>query len=213
MPKSEYEQFDDFELPDDKPVKEFSKNQTFNTAISGIAQYNVGQPVADQILRAEKMMNQSKFWRSLDKMGYTMGTLMIIGFTFLLGRYPHDHLYTFVTFILPALILIRFMYYCLKGWHWFLADFCYFVNYAMLFFLIKESKSQFWFLTCYVFANGPLGFAMVAFRNSLVYHEIDKLTSLSIHAIPMVIMTHVRWYTIPAQEHLPEEKQRFLTLP
>ena len=143
------------------------------------------------------MLNKAKVWRSIDKIGYTCGTIVIIAFTFLLGRYPNDYIYLFVSFLTPLLVLCRFIYYCIKGWHWFLADFCYFANYAMIYFLWYGQKDRFWFLTCYVFSNGPLAFAVMMFRNSLVYHEIDKLTSLAIHAIPMCIMTHIRWYTIP----------------
>jgi hypothetical protein len=35
------------------------------------------------------------------------------------------------------------------------------------------------------------------------------LTSLSIHAIPMTLMCHIRWVTMPMQAHLPEDQQRF----
>jgi hypothetical protein len=35
------------------------------------------------------------------------------------------------------------------------------------------------------------------------------LTSLAIHAIPMTLMTHIRWVTVPEQEHLPLEEQYF----
>ena len=122
----------------------------------------------------------------------------------MIGRYPNDYLFYFVSVLTPLLVCFRFIYYCIKGWHWFLADFCYFVNYAMLYFLWYGQKDRFWFLTCYVFSNGPLAFAIMMFRNSLVYHEIDKLTSMAIHAIPMIVMTHIRWYTIPHQANLPE---------
>ena len=49
----------------------------------------------------------------------------------------------------------------------------------------------------------------MAFRNSLVFHKIDMLVSLSIHAIPMILTNHIRWETIPTQAHLPLEEQRF----
>mmetsp|Transcript_37993 Transcript_37993/g.46407 ORF Transcript_37993/g.46407 Transcript_37993/m.46407 type:complete len:212 (+) Transcript_37993:1008-1643(+) len=38
------------------------------------------------------------------------------------------------------------------------------------------------------------------------------LTSLAIHAIPMTLCMHIRWYTVPEQEHLPLEEQRFAPL-
>ena len=52
-------------------------------------------------------------------------------------------------------------------------------------------------ITCFLFSTGPLSAAIAAFRNSLVYHRVDMLTSLAIHAIPMTLMCHIRWVTIP----------------
>ena len=134
---------------------------------------------------------------------------MIICYASIMGRYPHDLIYSFSSFLLPALLLPRYLQYYMNGWHFFLIDFCYFVNCCIIYFLMWNSQSQVMFITCFVYSNGPVALAIVAFRNSLVYHKIDYLTSLAIHAIPMTIMTHIRWYTIPEQSHLPEEKQRF----
>ena len=48
-PKHDYEQFDDFELPDDKDLqlKEFSKNKALNIVATNVAHYNVGRSVAE----------------------------------------------------------------------------------------------------------------------------------------------------------------------
>ena len=62
---------------------------------------------------------------------------------------------------------------------------------------------------CYLFASGPLSIAVVAFRNSLVYHKIDFLTSLAIHSMPLIIAFHIRWNTIPSQSSLPDAERRF----
>ena len=58
-------------------------------------------------------------------------------------------------------------------------------------------------------ANGCLAFSVSAFRNSLVYHKIDYLSSLQIHAGAMLIMTHIRWTVMPEQAHLPVSQQKF----
>ena len=142
-------------------------------------------------------MRHAPFWRKLDKLAYVIGTSMIICYSALMGRYPHDLIYTFVSVLLPALVLPRVIEYTIKGWHYFLIDFCYFCNISLIYFLVCNSGNQNLFIACFVFSNGPLAAAIVAFRNSLVYHKIDYLTSLAIHAVPMTIMTHIRWYTIP----------------
>ena len=155
--------------------------------------------------RVEKMMQNAPFWRKMDKLAYVLGTTLIICYSAIMGRYPHSHVYLFSSILLPSLLLPRFVQYYMNGWHFFLIDFCYFVNSCILYFLMWDSASPGLFVSCFVFANGPLSLAIVAFRNSLVYHKIDYLTSLAIHAIPMTIMTHIRWYTILVQADLPKE--------
>lgn len=39
------------------------------------------------------------------------------------------------------------------------------------------------------------------------------LTSLAIHAIPMTLTMHMRWYTVPEQSQLPLDEQRFAPFP
>jgi len=36
-------------------------------------------------------------------------------------------------------------------------------------------------------ANGPLAWAAYIFRNSLVFHDVDKMTSVYIHTLPMFL--------------------------
>lgn len=67
------------------------------------------------------------------------------------------------------------------------------------------------FKISYLFANGPLAYAIVAFRNSLVFHKIDFLTSLGIHAIPLAIMVNFRWVTLYDEALLPESERFYLT--
>ena len=41
---------------------------------------------------------------------------------------------------------------------------------------------------------GPLLFGIPCYRNSLVFHSLDRLTSLKIHLGPAVAMFLSRWY-------------------
>jgi len=36
-------------------------------------------------------------------------------------------------------------------------------------------------------ANGPLAWATYIFRNSLVFHDVDKMTSVYIHVLPLFL--------------------------
>jgi hypothetical protein len=114
--------------------------------------------------------------------------------------------------MLPTLIATRYVHYILVGWHMYLVDFCYFANAMLLYFLMFEPKNETLMTSVYLYATGPLAIGIVAFRNSLVYHKIDFLTSLAIHAVPLVMAHQVRWVTIPNQASLPADLQRFNTI-
>ena len=46
----------------------------------------------------------------------------------------------------------------------------------------------------FVCSNGPLLFAILAWRNSLVFHSLDKVTTVFIHAFPPILTWAERWY-------------------
>ena len=51
--------------------------------------------------------------------------------------------------------------------------------------------------------NGPLLFAVGLFRNSLVFHSLDKITSLFIHLSPALVTFCVRWFGTDAATGQP----------
>lgn len=134
--------------------------------------------------------------RLKDKLCFVIGTIIIIAFAYILGYSPNRGAYYFSAVLIPFLIFLRFFEYKSKGWHYYLVDFCYFGNALIFTFLTMLPKSQILFKVCYLFANGPLAYAIVAFRNSLVFHKIDFLTSLGIHAVPLALMVNFRWVTL-----------------
>lgn len=70
-------------------------------------------------------------------------------------------------------------------------DFCYFVNVLSAIGMVYPEP---WFLKLnFVFANGPLAWAILAWRNSLVFHSVDKITSVFIHAFPALLTYCWRW--------------------
>ena len=144
--------------------------------------------------KLEKLMQTGPFWRSMDKIAYILGTILIMLFSFLLGRYPFSHIFTYSSVLISFLVFVRVFQYISTRLHMYLIDFCYFANATIIYFTLFSKKDQNLFICCFLFANGPLAAAIAAFRNSLVYHKLDYLTSLFIHAFPMVLMTHCRWF-------------------
>ena len=160
---------------------------------------NVLSKINKQKEKIKKVMSTAPFWRSADKLGFVFGTILIISFSFIIGRYPDTLAYTFIQWLLPSFLFYRYVHYYSMGWHYYISDFCYYENLLILYFLWFDSSNEQLFLICYLFAQGVVAFSIKAFRNSLVYHKPEKLCDLFIHSIPMTIKYHIRWFTIPSQ--------------
>ena len=72
-------------------------------------------------------------------------------------------------------------------------DFCYFMNVSVLVqcFLFPDYLA--WYKANYVLCMGVLMNAIVVWQNSLVFHSIDKLTSIYIHVLPPLTVHLYRW--------------------
>mmetsp|Transcript_32197 Transcript_32197/g.23292 ORF Transcript_32197/g.23292 Transcript_32197/m.23292 type:complete len:206 (+) Transcript_32197:606-1223(+) len=126
--------------------------------------------------RRHKLMSYvdtAPFMRLKDKLCFVIGSLLIIAFSFIMGHSPNRGIYVFSAVLIAFLVFIRFIEYKSKGMHYFLVDFCYFGNLITFAFLLKYPTSRVMFKIAYLFANGPLAYAIVAFKNSLVFHRID----------------------------------------
>lgn len=73
-------------------------------------------------------------------------------------------------------------------------DFCYLVQIVhvvtSLFFPTNRTLLD----GLFALSNGPLCWAILAWRNSLVFHSLDKTTSLFIHAFPALLSFTTRWF-------------------
>lgn len=143
----------------------------------------------------DRYMQGAPFVRFMDKLSFILGVLLLIFNTYILGRYPHGIYYTWHCFVVTGLVFYRFFSYRSKGWHYYLFDFCYYANTLIIYFLLFEPKNDLLFKVFFVYANGPFGLAIPAFKNSMIFHKIDNLISLTIHVIPQVTSWNLRWYT------------------
>jgi len=108
--------------------------------------------------------------------------------------------------------VIRLFNYRIKKWHYYLFDFCYFANSIIIYFLAFSPKNDILFRLFFVYANGPFGLAIPAFKNSMIFHKLDNLTSIAIHLIPLVTSYNLRWTTLEYESKLPEGERYFLTI-
>ena len=92
-----------------------------------------------------------------------------------------------------GLVSIRFPMYRKTGWHYFLADLCYFANFLILLWLFVFPHSRALYIGLFALVNGPVSWAIIAWRNSMVFHSLDKVTSLFIHMAPGITLYALRW--------------------
>ena len=139
-----------------------------------------------------------------------MGVFFIGSFAYLMGRYPNSLFYTFYCLMTIIMIIIRIIKYKRRGWHYFLLDFCYFGCGVVLVFIGVAPKSKLMYRLAFLYSNGALAVASVAFSNSLLFHKLENLISLATHAAPLVCMWNVKQVTQFQQKDLPEAERRFV---
>ena len=93
-----------------------------------------------------------------------------------------------------------------------MSDFCYYANFLLFIFLAVCPKNDYLFKSVFFFANGCIAIAVGAFRNQMVFHKFDNMTSLALHMYPQVTLWNLRWFTMEYELTLPEDKRTFLTL-
>ena len=100
-----------------------------------------------------------------------------------------------IAYTLQALYLLplRAYQYKKRDWHYFLFDICYYANILNFLFLwVFPSSAPLW-VACYCLSHGSLASAVITWRNSLVFHDSDKVTSLFIHLYPPFTFTVIRY--------------------
>lgn len=160
----------------------------------------------------ERYFNRAPIVRLMDKLSFILGVLILISTAFIVGRYPNTLYYNYHVVTIISLVLIRFFNYKMKGWHYYLIDFCYLGNTIIIYFLKIDPKNDILFKMFFVYANGPFALSIPTFKNSLVFHKIDNFTSLAIHMIPLITSWNLKWITMEHELTLREEDRYFLTL-
>eukprot|EP00282_Hemiselmis_andersenii_P000589 CAMPEP_0114112456 /NCGR_PEP_ID=MMETSP0043_2-20121206/2396_1 /TAXON_ID=464988 /ORGANISM="Hemiselmis andersenii, Strain CCMP644" /LENGTH=547 /DNA_ID=CAMNT_0001204555 /DNA_START=204 /DNA_END=1847 /DNA_ORIENTATION=- len=128
-----------------------------------------------------------------DKMGFTAGIALLI-FTEYVFLCHLEWIKAWYTAVVIPLYGIRYVIYHADKTHYFLIDFCYVINLLLLFTLHFYPNSTVLFKATFALASGPVPIAIIAWRNSLVFHSLDKVTSVVIHLLPCGIVFCMRWF-------------------
>ena len=156
-------------------------------------------------------MKSAPFARMWNKWLFVLGVMTVIVHAFMLGRYPHGFYYDFHCVFCTSMVLAKWLYYKSRGWHYYMTDWCYTANALLVLFLTFQPKNHWLFKACFLHANGGLAVAIAAFRNQMVFHNFDNLTSLALHILPLLVTYNIRWNTIPYEATLPKSERRFFS--
>jgi len=131
-----------------------------------------------------------------DKWGFVFGVISLILTSFLLGYDPYMY-FNFYIFKITTLVLIRAIRYIFKKKLLYILDFCYYANLIFVIYLSQMYNpvySDTLFKISFMFANGPIIFAIPIYRNSLVFHSLDRITSVILHISGPLVFYQIRWY-------------------
>ena len=135
-----------------------------------------------------------------EKLSFVSAVLNVFISGYLIGAWPAGFYYWF-TAQLCYFMPIRWFTYHQKGYHYFLADLCYFVNLLTILTVWAFPRSKRLFISTYCLAYGNNAVAIAMWRNSMVFHSLDKVTSLFIHIMPPVTL-HCLVHLTPAEKLL-----------
>lgn len=119
--------------------------------------------------------NDTKAVTAREKLSFIAGVLNIFISGYLIGAHP-DLFYYWFTAQLCYFMPIRYYTYQKRGYHYFLADLCYFVNLLLLLVIWVAPQSKRLFISTYCLAYGNNAVAIAMWRNSMVFHSLDKIT-------------------------------------
>ncbi|KAB5545640.1 hypothetical protein GE09DRAFT_968358 [Coniochaeta sp. 2T2.1] len=151
--------------------------------------------------KLNRQWNDSKTITLREKVSFIFGVLNIFISGYLIGAYP-EYFYFWYTAQILYFMPIRWYTYHKRGYHYFLADLCYFVNLLLMLSLWIFPSSKRLFLSTYCLAFGNNAVAIIMWRNSLVFHSMDKVTSLFIHIMPCVTLHCMVHLTAPSVQAL-----------
>ncbi|KAG0018299.1 hypothetical protein BGZ80_007345 [Entomortierella chlamydospora] len=153
---------------------------------------NTASNINASIMVWKKNMKKASVVRLMDKIAFTLGMFECCCTPWLVSQYP-EWIPLVHTVQSVILIAVRYVLYKKKSWHLFLLDMCYFVNAVVLLYLYVFPQSQALLGAVWLLSQGPLAFAIITWRNSLVLHSLDKVTSVYIHMSPPITLYVVRW--------------------
>lgn len=142
-----------------------------------------------------------------DEGAFFIGVINLIVSSWLVGAYPHAF-WVYYCISIIGFLIIQLVQSIPKRQQFWMLELCYIVNYFFLLFIfLVLANACPWpstvFRVLFSFCVGPLAMSIPTFRNSLVFHDSDKLVILSLHFSPNVAIWGLRWFPKQVEESFP----------
>ena len=168
-------------------------------SLTGAEDRRLRDLVRENTMRMRIALERPPVVRLRDKVSFLLGVLGCFVLEAVALLHPEHFWVCYSVYIVP-LLLARVYYYKVLRWHYFLLDFCYASNLLCLAQIFVWPDSFTLFVINFAQTTGPLAMAIPTWRNSLVFHSLDKVTSAYIHALPPLLCFLMRWHP-PAGWH------------
>lgn len=167
-------------------LKRQAKSRSANTRDKVVEEWRRRIPTeGEQLEKYRKRMRQSvdrlhERWNeqtavtAREKASFIAAVLNIFVSGYLVGARPEWFPWWYTGQLL-YFMPIRYYTYHKKGYHYFLADLCYFVNFLEVLSIWVFPNSKRLFISTYCLAYGNNAIAIAMWRNSLVFHSMDKV--------------------------------------
>ncbi|KAJ3810167.1 hypothetical protein F5876DRAFT_42331 [Lentinula aff. lateritia] len=168
---------------------------------TGLADF-IHSKVSSRMMQLASSWQSAKVVRTREKISFFFGIMSLLSSALLFGLAPQ---WVHLAYTVQALYLLplRVYFYKKRSWHYFLFDLCYYVNILNFIYIWLLPQSPALFIACYCLSHGSLASAVITWRNSLVFHDQDKVTSLFIHIYAPFSFTVIRHYYPNAEERFP----------
>ena len=163
-----------------------------NLNVSSPASTDISSTASDSPI-LNKQFRTSKVTRKIDHLKFCFNVLNLIITAALVTK--DAKYYAFYNVILISILLTHRAYeFYTKGWHFYLLDFCYFVNTIVIIHILFFPKSEIMFFASFVLSIGPVLTAVPVYSCALAFHSTMKTTTLLIHSSPPLAMFLIHWH-------------------
>ncbi|KAF9036064.1 hypothetical protein BDZ89DRAFT_1061892 [Hymenopellis radicata] len=163
---------------------------------------NFKHKISKRMTTLSNEWHSAKVVRTRDKISFFFGVMSVLFSALMFGMAPQ---WVHIAYTVQGLYLLPLRAYTYKkrAWHYFMFDMCYFVTFLNFLFIWFLPSSPSLFVSCYCLSVGSLASAVITWRNSLVFHDQDKVTSLFVHIYAPFTFTVIRHFYPNAEARFP----------